>query len=114
MGGRRNGTVGLTQSLRLFGGSALKKPRIRRVVEVALCCVLAGMAGESAAAAATTGLLRVTSSPALSTQVLVDGQIADSWGLNWLKETPGTHTVCIAHVEGWPAEVILSGFSFTP
>src|ERR1700737_4601096 len=46
------------------------------------------------------GMLRVTSSPALATQVLVDGQIADSWGLNWLKETPGTHTVCFAHVEG--------------
>ena len=47
------------------------------------------------------GLLRVPSSPALPTQVLVDGQIADSWGLNWLKEGPGTHTVCFTHVEGW-------------
>jgi len=47
------------------------------------------------------GLLRVASLPAVPTQVLVDGQIADSWGLTWLKETPGTHTVCFTHVEGW-------------
>jgi hypothetical protein len=47
------------------------------------------------------GLLRATSSPALSTQILVDGEIADSWGLNWLKESSGSHTVCFTHVEGW-------------
>ena len=47
------------------------------------------------------GLLRVLSSPAVPTQVLVDGQIADSWGLNWLKESSGSHTVCFTHVEGW-------------
>jgi hypothetical protein len=45
--------------------------------------------------------LRVVSSPALPTQVLLDGQVADSWGLNWLKEPAGTHTVCFTHVEGW-------------
>jgi hypothetical protein len=52
--------------------------------------------------AALPGLLRVVSSPALPTQILLDGQIADSWGLTWLKETtPGAHTVCFTHVEGW-------------
>jgi hypothetical protein len=47
------------------------------------------------------GLLRVTSSPGLPTQILLDGQIADSRGLNWLKVSPGIHTVCFTHVEGW-------------
>jgi hypothetical protein len=47
------------------------------------------------------GLLRVTTSPGLPTQILVDGQIADSRGLNWVKLAPGTHTICFTHVEGW-------------
>ena len=46
-------------------------------------------------------LLRVTSSPALPTQIVVDGQIADSWGLTWLKLAAGNHTVCFTHVEGY-------------
>jgi hypothetical protein len=63
--------------------------------------MLAALAGGSSATAADPGLLRVTSSPAVPSQILVDGQIADSWGLNWLKEPPGTHTVCFAHADGW-------------
>jgi hypothetical protein len=47
------------------------------------------------------GLLRVTSSLGIPTQILLDGQIADSWGLRWLKVAPGTHTVCFSRVEGW-------------
>ena len=47
------------------------------------------------------GLLRVSSTPAVSTQILVDGQIADSWGLNWLEVAPGSHTVCFTHLEGY-------------
>ena len=47
------------------------------------------------------GRLRVVSSPALPTQILVDGQIADTWGLTWLKLAPGAHTVCFTHVEGY-------------
>jgi lysophospholipase L1-like esterase len=50
---------------------------------------------------AASTLLRVVSSPALSTQIAVDGHIADSWGLTWLKETPGAHSVCFNHVDGW-------------
>jgi hypothetical protein len=50
---------------------------------------------------APAGLLRVTSSPAVPTQVLIDGQIADSWGLTWLELAAGTHTACFTHVEGW-------------
>ncbi len=48
-----------------------------------------------------TGQLRVTSSPALPTQITVDGNIADSWGLNWLKVQPGSHTVCFTWVTGF-------------
>jgi hypothetical protein len=50
---------------------------------------------------APPSMLRVVSSPALPTQILVDGQIADTWGLTWLKLAPGAHTVCFAHVEGY-------------
>jgi hypothetical protein len=47
------------------------------------------------------GLLRVTTSPGLPSQILVDGRVGDSRGLNWLKLAPGTHTVCFTHIEGW-------------
>jgi hypothetical protein len=47
------------------------------------------------------GYLRVISTPAVPTQILVDGNIADSWGLNWLELAPGVHTVCFAHVDGY-------------
>ena len=47
------------------------------------------------------GEFRVTTGPALPSQILVDGQIADSWGLNWLNLTPGTHTLAFTHVEGY-------------
>jgi plastocyanin len=50
-------------------------------------------------------LLRAVSSPALPTQILVDGQIADSWGLNWVKIPAGGHTVSFTHVEGWTEPV---------
>jgi hypothetical protein len=52
-------------------------------------------------ATSTTGYLRVTSSPALPTQVSVDGTIADSWGLNWVEVAPGSHTICFSHVSGY-------------
>jgi hypothetical protein len=51
--------------------------------------------------AATKGQLRVTSSPALPSQILVDGIARDTWGLSWLELAPGTYTVSFAHVEGW-------------
>jgi FG-GAP repeat len=47
------------------------------------------------------GFLRVETSPAVRTQVMVDGVIRDSWGLNWLKLTPGPHTVSFTGVEGY-------------
>jgi hypothetical protein len=69
-----------------------------RFIKVPLNSISATLLRETAG---VTGLLRVTSSPSLPTQILVDGQLADSWGLNWLKETPGVHTLCFTHVEGW-------------
>ncbi|MEZ5178025.1 MAG: hypothetical protein R2746_07015 [Acidimicrobiales bacterium] len=49
------------------------------------------------------GQLRVTSSPAVPTQISVDGEIADSWGLNWLEIAPGGHRVCFSAVQGYTA-----------
>ena len=49
----------------------------------------------------TPGLLRVTTSPAVSSQITVDGSIADTWGLNWAEESPGSHTVCFSAVAGY-------------
>jgi hypothetical protein len=62
--------------------------------------ILPGAAPVSAAAT-SPGSLRVVSSPAVPTQMLVDGQIADSWGLTWLSLAPGTHTVSFTHVPGY-------------
>ena len=47
------------------------------------------------------GQLRVTTSPALPAQILVDGVLRDSWGLTWLSLSPGQHTVSFTHVEGF-------------
>src|SRR5439155_356416 len=48
-----------------------------------------------------TGMLRVTTSPALPSQILVDGVTRDSWGLNWVKLSPGSYTLSFTHVEGY-------------
>ena len=50
---------------------------------------------------ANVGQLRVTTSPALPSQITVDGNIADTWGLNWLEIASGSHTVCFTRVEGY-------------
>ena len=47
------------------------------------------------------GELRVTTNPALASQILIDGVIRDSWGLNWLKLAPGNYTLSFTHVEGY-------------
>jgi hypothetical protein len=54
-----------------------------------------------AAGPSGTGELRVTTSPALPSQILVNGVPRDSWGLTWLDLPPGTYTVSFTHVEGW-------------
>lgn len=55
----------------------------------------------TSAAPPRAALLRVTISPVLPTQVILDGHVADSGGLSWLKVSAGTHFVCFSHVEGW-------------
>jgi hypothetical protein len=42
------------------------------------------------------GFLRVSTSPAVPGRISVDGFPADSWGLNWVKVSPGEHTVCFS------------------
>lgn len=66
---------------------------------------------------AGTGQLRVTTSPALPSQVLLDGVPMDSWGLNWVDLAPGTHTLSFTHVEGYtepaPQTVVVTSGSIT-
>ncbi|MEA2702440.1 MAG: large repetitive protein [Actinomycetota bacterium] len=50
---------------------------------------------------ANVGELRVTSSPALPTQVLVNGSPRDTFGLSWLDLAPGSYTVSFTHIEGF-------------
>ena len=58
-------------------------------------------ASGAATGAAGVGFLRVTTSPALPSQISIDGEIADSWGLTWLELAPGSYTVSFSHVEGF-------------
>ena len=44
------------------------------------------------------GLLRVTTSPAVRSQITIDGDIADNWGLDWVKMAPGTYEICFGDV----------------
>jgi hypothetical protein len=55
----------------------------------------------SATTLATPGLLRVATNPAVPTQITVDGNIADTWGLSWPEFPPGSHTVCFSSIEGY-------------
>ena len=61
--------------------------------------VVGTFAPSNGAALPGVGFLRVVSSPALPTQITVDGAIADTWGLNWMEIAPGSHTVCFGRVE---------------
>ncbi|MGQ0798453.1 MAG: hypothetical protein ACT4OI_11435, partial [Methanobacteriota archaeon] len=46
------------------------------------------------------GYLRVTTSPAWPSTILVNGVPRDDWGLTWVKMAPGTYTVSFATVYG--------------
>ena len=46
-------------------------------------------------------MLRVTTSPAVPSQITVDGTIADTWGLQWVKVPAGAHQVCFTSVAGY-------------
>jgi carboxypeptidase family protein len=62
---------------------------------------VSGFANLALTASPAPGLLRVTTSPAIASQITVDGNIADTWGLNWLKIAPGSHAVCFSWVQGF-------------
>ena len=66
-----------------------------------------GRVGRHAAFTLTTpyvpGLLRVTTSPAVPSQISVDGVASDTWGLTWLEIAPGSHQVCFTAVQGFTA-----------
>ncbi len=47
------------------------------------------------------GMLRVTSNPAVPTQVIVDAVARDTWGLTWLELPAGSHTVSFTDVPGF-------------
>jgi hypothetical protein len=65
-----------------------------------------GAAGE----AGPLGMLRVTTSPAVGSQIRVNGVPMDTWGLTWVKLAPGSYTVSFADVEGFttPADQVVS------
>ena len=50
---------------------------------------------------ASPGLLRVVTSPAVGSQIVVDGVARDTWGLNWLKLPPGSYAVSFTDMEGF-------------
>lgn len=54
----------------------------------------------SAVGLSGVGWLRVTTTPALPSQIVVDDVPMDRYGLDWLAIAPGPHTVCFTHVEG--------------
>ena len=64
-------------------------------------CAAAGAAVVVTATGPSLGELRVTTNPAVRSQILVDGVIRDSFGLNWLDLPPGSYTVSFTHVEGF-------------
>jgi hypothetical protein len=47
------------------------------------------------------GMLRVTTSPEVASQIVVDGVPRDTWGLNWLKLAPGDYVVSFSDVAGF-------------
>ena len=48
-----------------------------------------------------TGLLRVVTSPAVPSQIVVNGQIRDNWGLTWVRVPVGAYTVSFTDVQGF-------------
>src|SRR6202022_4488242 len=50
--------------------------------------------------------------------ISVDGNIANTWGLDWLDVAPGAHAVCFTHVIGYPepacsSQTVTSGATTT-
>lgn len=57
-----------------------------------------------------TGMLRVTASPAVPTQIVVDEIPRDTWSLEWMRIPVGSHEVCFTDIAGFttpPCETVL-------
>ena len=94
------GSAGGFNDSALGAGASLTDPLTGVVITV----VSVSPAGASVSVqypGASTGLLRVTTSPAVPSQISVDGVPMDSWGLNWVKLAAGSHTVSFSDVEGF-------------
>ena len=48
-----------------------------------------------------SGLLRVTTEPAVPARIFVDGVPRNDWGLEWVSMEPGSHEVCFSDVPGF-------------
>ncbi len=48
-----------------------------------------------------TGFLRVSTSPAVASRIVVDGIARADWGLTWVKMPVGSHQVCFTDVVGF-------------
>ena len=47
------------------------------------------------------GFLRVTTNPAVASQISVDGTARNTWALTTLRLAPGAHQLCFADIEGF-------------
>jgi hypothetical protein len=70
--------------------------------------VTVSVAGQTSATGAadqfvyyTPGMLRVATSPAVPSQIRIDGNIAETWSTTWVKVAPGSHQVCFGDVVGF-------------
>lgn len=88
-----------------FGAVAGYAPPACQTVNVTAgaTATVAGTFTVSAGAHGQTGMgmLRVTTSPAVASQITVDGNITDTYGLNWMEIAPGSHVVCFTAVAGY-------------
>lgn len=73
------------------------------VVVAGASTVVTGLFATNGAAPGPTGhgLLRVTTNPAVPSQIEIDGVPAVSFGVDWVKLPPGLHTVCFRDVPGF-------------
>ncbi len=61
---------------------------------------------------AAKGFLRVLTSPALQADILVNGQVANAYGM-WTSKAPGTYDVCFGAVPGYTTPPCQNGVSVT-
>jgi len=74
------------------------------------------VAGPNVVAPVAHGLLRVNTSPAVATNVYLNGILRDIWSLNWVKLSPGSYTLSFSDVYGWdkPTSVSVQNFPGGP